>query len=180
MAAVIRWLAVALWMGLIFVISSIPSLHGSANPSADFMLKKVAHVGEYAVLTTLLWWALQIYGGSRNQAWMLAAVVSTLYAISDEWHQTWVVGRYGSTRDVGYDALGVALSYALTLRPWSRATEGIEDKASRALCPACQGSRVSGARRRGPLAWLSHLMWLVSFPCDTRDHRRWRFTRRGR
>jgi VanZ family protein len=143
--AIIRWLFVVLWMSAMFALSSIPSLHIPFAHSYDFVLRKVAHIGEYAVLTAVLWWALQRYTGSRVWAWLLAALAAVLYGVSDEWHQSWIAGRSGSLRDVGIDALGIAVSYALVRRQPS------QRMASTWQCPQCQGTRLYRSRRRGRL-----------------------------
>jgi hypothetical protein len=42
------------------------------------VLRKLAHIGAYAVLTVLLWWALQMYTSSKVRAWLLAALAAAL------------------------------------------------------------------------------------------------------
>jgi VanZ family protein len=176
MAASIRWLAVIAWMSLIFVVSSRPSLHAHSTGSVDFLLKKLAHIGEYAVLTALLWWTFQMHTSTKSQAWLLAILVAVFYAVSDEWHQSWIVGRQGAVRDVGVDTLGAALGYVL-VSGWSfRATRGLNASKSRWQCPTCQETRVHRSRRRGLLEWCSRLIRLAPYRCATCDHRFWRFT----
>jgi VanZ family protein len=107
----LRWLAVVLWMGAIFVLSNVPSLAPLApplEPSGDFMAKKLAHMAEYAILTALLFHAVRPHVKRAPHALLISALVGILYAFSDEWHQTFVAGRHGSLRDVGLDALGIA------------------------------------------------------------------------
>jgi VanZ family protein len=174
MAAIMRWLAVVLWMSVIFALSSIPSLQVPFAHTYDFLLRKGAHIGEYAVLTVLLWWALQRYTSSRRQAWLLAVLAAVLYSVSDEWHQTLVAGRYGSFRDVGIDALGIAASYALAHR------QPFPALMARGPCQRCHGTRVHRSRRRGLLEGLSRLIRLAPFRCDICGYRFWRFTWRGR
>lgn len=96
-----------MWMATIFVLSSIPSLKSPLEPFYDFLLRKLAHVGEYAVLSGLLFRALTASGFKTKRALATAALVSLFYAATDEWHQTFVPGREGTLRDVGVDALGV-------------------------------------------------------------------------
>src|SRR5919108_2331710 len=96
--AVLRWSAVILWMAVIFVLSDIPSLASPFEPFYDFVLRKLAHMGVYAVLTVLLFHALRRHTDSKKQAWLLAALLAGIYALSDEWHQTFVPGRQGSLR----------------------------------------------------------------------------------
>jgi VanZ family protein len=49
-----RWSSVILWMGLIFALSSIPSIETLLEPTSDFTVKKLAHVTVYGILTILL------------------------------------------------------------------------------------------------------------------------------
>ena len=100
------WLPVVLWAGLIFGLSSIPSL-GTGLGTWDLVLRKLAHATEYAVLGFLLLRAL----GSELPAF--AAGVA--YAASDEVHQHFVRGRHGAAYDVAIDAFGVVLG-VLALR----------------------------------------------------------------
>jgi len=104
------WLPVVLWAGLIFGLSSIPSL-GTGLGTWDLVLRKLAHTLEYAVLGLLLLRAL----GSELPA--LAA--GAAYAASDELHQHFVRGRHGAVYDVAIDAFGVLLGI-LALRRAAR------------------------------------------------------------
>ncbi len=101
-------------MGVIFVASSRPKLPFVLNKTADFITKKAGHVTEYGVLAFLLWRAI-----SKERGWPAwpslsgAFSVSLLYAISDEFHQTFVPGRTGRLTDVGFDVLGALLALGL-------------------------------------------------------------------
>jgi VanZ family protein len=92
-----RWLPVLVWAGVIFAFSSIPSLSTHLG-TWDLILRKLAHMTEYAILALLLRRAL----GSISWAFALAVA----YACTDEFHQTFVRGRHGSPIDVGIDAVG--------------------------------------------------------------------------
>jgi VanZ family protein len=94
------WLPVVAWAGLIFAFSSVPHL-GTGLGGWDLVLRKLAHTAEYAVLGALL---LRATGRAG-----LAITLGTLYAMSDELHQTFVAGRTGSPVDVAIDAVGVAI-----------------------------------------------------------------------
>jgi len=96
------WLPVAAWAALIFALSSIPSL-GTGLGTWDLVLRKLAHVGEYAILGALL---LRALGRQRLAA---AFALGVAYAVTDEYHQTFVEGRSGTATDVAIDAAGVAL-----------------------------------------------------------------------
>jgi hypothetical protein len=103
------WLPVAAWAGLIFAFSSIPDL-GTGLGGWDLVLRKAAHIGEYAILGALLARAL-------DRPWP-AFALGAAYAVSDELHQSLVAGRQGSPVDVAIDALGVAAG----MLAWRRLT----------------------------------------------------------
>jgi VanZ family protein len=101
------WLPVLAWAGVIFAFSSIPGL-SSGLGAWDTVLRKGAHVTEYAVLGALLYRALE------REAPALAAGIA--YAATDELHQHFVRGRHASPVDVAIDAAGVALGMLIWLR----------------------------------------------------------------
>jgi len=171
-----RWCAVALWMGLIFALSSVPSLTIPGGPIVNLVLRKLAHFGEFAVLTGLLWWALRIHVPNPLQAGLLAVLTAVLFACSDEWHQTWIAGRYGTFRDVGIDTLGIVGSYALV--QWGHVA--MQQAHGARQCPRCQGERLNRSRRRGIMEWSLRAISLYPFRCDVCDYRFLRFTRHPR
>jgi VanZ family protein len=101
------WLPVIAWAAVIFAFSSIPSL-GTGLGFWDTLLRKGAHVTEYAILGALLLRAL------RREPPALA--VGIAYAATDELHQHFVRGRYASPVDLLIDAVGVALGVYLLRR----------------------------------------------------------------
>ena len=105
-----KWLPVLVWAGVIFTFSSIPSLSTHLG-TWDLVLRKAAHVTEYAILAALLRRATGSY------AWAFGLAVA--YAASDELHQTFVRGRHGSPIDVGIDAIGILLG----LMTWRRVAD---------------------------------------------------------
>jgi VanZ family protein len=113
---VMRWMAVVLWMGVIFALSATPSLASPFEPIYDFILRKLAHVTVYAVLTILVYGALRPHMARPTHAWLLAMLMAMLYACSDEWHQTFVPGREGTVRDVAI-AMGSGLWGRICWRP---------------------------------------------------------------
>jgi len=98
-----QWLPVLAWAGVIFAFSSIPSL-GTELGTWDLLLRKVAHLAEYAVLGALL---LRTVGIP-----VVALTISMLYAVSDEVHQTFVTGRHGSPVDIVIDTAGLVIGLA--------------------------------------------------------------------
>jgi len=104
-------------MGAIFALSATPSIATPFEPVYDFTFKKLAHVTVYGILTVLLFRAVRMHIRHRGYALVTAVLIATLYAFSDEWHQTFVPGREGTLRDVAIDALGaVGMSLWLKLR----------------------------------------------------------------
>ena len=101
------WLPVVAWAAVIFAFSSVPHL-GTGLGTWDTVLRKGAHVTEYAVLGALLYRAL-----GREP---LALAVGIAYAATDELHQHFVHGRHASPVDVAIDAVGVAAGMLLWLR----------------------------------------------------------------
>jgi VanZ family protein len=102
------WLPVIVWAGVIFAFSSVPSLSTELG-TWDTILRKLAHLAEYAVLGVLLDRAL------RRQL-VVAVALASLYAVTDEVHQLFVEGRHGSPIDAGIDTLGALLGVLLWRR----------------------------------------------------------------
>lgn len=96
------WLLVILWMFVIFYLSHQPELKSGLEDWLDFVLRKIAHITEYAILCFLL------IRASKNKKW--AFLIAFLYACSDEFHQLFVFGRHGSPRDIGIDTIGIILA----------------------------------------------------------------------
>src|SRR5919109_4453720 len=105
--AVTLWLPVVAWAAVILALSSIPHL-SSGLGTWDYVLRKCAHVTEYAILGALLLRAL-----GREVPAFLAAVA---YAATDELHQHFVRGRHASPVDVAIDAVGVAFGLFAWMR----------------------------------------------------------------
>ena len=105
-SALSLWLPVVLWACVIFAFSAVPRLG-----TWDLVLRKLAHVSEYALLGLLLARA------TRRPA--VAVVLAAAYAVTDEIHQTFVEGRHGAPLDVAIDTAG-ALAGVLVWLHWSR------------------------------------------------------------
>jgi VanZ family protein len=104
-------------MALIFALSAQPDL-GTGLGTIDLIARKLVHMTEYGVLF-LLWW--RALGWRRGRAGWIAATIAIGYAITDEYHQTFVEGRHGSPVDVLIDSAGVALA-ALAFRHRTRSS----------------------------------------------------------
>nr|WP_295974855.1 VanZ family protein [uncultured Bacillus sp.] len=122
-----RWmLAVLAWMLIIFLATQLPYFTGqntskvirqvvtvkqqvthisgsSVNVSdLNLIVRKATHVIVFGILAVLLFKAF----GGRRFSYVLAWVCTFLYAVTDEWHQSFVSGRVASFRDVLFDAFG--------------------------------------------------------------------------
>jgi len=90
-------------MILIFLISAQPSSQLPNFNWADTFVKKGGHIVGYALLAFTYWRALDFKGNKRWIAWLLAI----LYALTDEFHQSFVNGRHSTIWDVLlFDNLG--------------------------------------------------------------------------
>lgn len=114
-----HWLPVIAWGAFIFYWSSLPNL-GTDLGLVDWFLRKLAHIGEYFLLTYLVFRALAPGPDAGNTRWkralMGAATLAFVYAISDEFHQSFVAGRQGTVRDVLIDGLGIAGAFFVVWR----------------------------------------------------------------
>jgi VanZ family protein len=128
------WLAVVVWAAVISLFSTgwfsgehtggvlLPILHAllpSATPdellALHALIRKCAHVFEYAVLGGLLVRALR-EEGLRGPALVTAAIaIGVAYAGIDEFHQVFVPGRTPSPHDVAVDAAGVVFGAVLAI-----------------------------------------------------------------
>lgn len=134
---ILSWIPAATWMVLIFAGSTdalssrrtsriigpflrwlYPGISDQAVEWVQTLARKTAHGLEYAILAVLIWWALNWarLGIPRPwprrlalQAWGLA----TLYAMTDEFHQTFVSSRQGQIQDVVIDSIGALVAMFL-------------------------------------------------------------------
>ena len=99
-------------MGTIFFLSHQP---GNSLALPDIVnIDKVAHMTVYGILAYSMLWGLYPPGCRRSaQKLALATILfCILYGISDEYHQSFISGRYPSVYDVIADGLG-ALTVSL-------------------------------------------------------------------
>jgi VanZ family protein len=139
-AALRAWVAVGLWIGVIFFFSgeafSAELTRSGIGPLArllglddetivmvHFFIRKSAHVLEYAALGYLALRAAALPLGRRPGV-AFALLLGLLVAGADEIHQARVTGRTGTPRDVALDFAGVGLGVALRARRRARSTGG--------------------------------------------------------
>lgn len=93
-----------IYAGLIFFLSSLPSERITfVSGIKDYIL----HFVEYGVLAVLTIRFVNFYFKPRAKHYFLILLVTSLYGLSDEWHQSFVPGRVASLSDLLADTLGV-------------------------------------------------------------------------
>jgi len=113
------WLPPLAWMGVIYFLSAQPDLPQAPGPWLDLVLKKAGHAAAYGVLAWLYLRVLRHHSGKRGTptALRVASIGLTMtYALSDEYHQTFVPGRNGNLLDVAVDGAGVCVAILLDWR----------------------------------------------------------------
>ncbi|MDQ5951222.1 MAG: hypothetical protein QG639_499 [Patescibacteria group bacterium] len=108
----LAYIPVIIWAAVIFIFSSQQTLPSLETSVFDFVFKKGAHMFVYAVLYLLLVRAVKktVSHDSATYFW-LPIVLVVAYAITDETHQQFVPGRYGTIRDIGFDVLGAGIVF---------------------------------------------------------------------
>jgi VanZ family protein len=129
------WLPVVIWLAVMFAESTEllsaeqtsrflvpflqwlkPDISTETLAQIHFFVRKLGHVGEYAILAILLWRALR--GGTSLQgkmAFLFASVwlVCGIFAAGDEFHQSFVPSRTATWRDVIIDLGGAFIGLAI-------------------------------------------------------------------
>jgi VanZ family protein len=106
------WAPVLLWMCLIFLLSAQPDLPHPGSGWLDLVVSSAAHVFLFGVLAVFFVRAL----AQRRRVWMIALVLTMLYALADEFHQGFVPGRHRDPLDLLFDGLGAVLALTLWFR----------------------------------------------------------------
>jgi VanZ family protein len=111
--------AAVFWMGLIFLLSSVPGRYLGPDTVMNLLTQKFGHFSLYGVLSVLLFFASGADMRTRR-AWRIVFVVvflTALYAVSDEYHQSFISGRHSSAKDVVIDVSG-AVAFLSFLYFW--------------------------------------------------------------
>jgi VanZ family protein len=96
-------------MAAIFIISSTPSVELPNYGFWDTLVKKGGHMTGYGMLAGAYWYGLGFDRKKDRLAWFLAV----LYAVTDEFHQSFTPGRHSSPVDVFlFDGGGAFLALA--------------------------------------------------------------------
>lgn len=140
----LAWVPAVLIMGIIFSFSAKPAVKSSESSIAiadrilkvyenisdqqidqslrinrllqiEHIVRKSAHITEYAILAASIAFALWISRFSRYKILWSSILISALYAATDEFHQRFVPGRSGEIRDVLIDTAGACLGALIFL-----------------------------------------------------------------
>ena len=68
--------------------------------AVQFPIRKAAHMTEYAIFSIFVMIALIVDGIKGVSIPVISAVIAIAFAATDEFHQTFVPGRYGCVLDV--------------------------------------------------------------------------------
>ena len=89
----------------------VPDISDDTVAWFQLVIRKTAHVVEYAILAMLICRALakRLAKALPLRTLGQAVMLSVAYAAFDEWHQSWTAERVGSPLDVGIDSVGAIL-----------------------------------------------------------------------
>ena len=120
MPAKLQVAAPLVYMAVLYWISSLP---GSPRPDDPTLyglfqwmppsVQNALHVPAFAVLAWTWRWALDAWLREPNARTICAFIISSAYGVFDEWHQSFVPGRYASLTDVTLDVAGAAIGIGL-------------------------------------------------------------------
>jgi VanZ family protein len=106
-----RWGWSVLMMGVIFAFSAASGKDLPNFGSVDYWIKKGSHMLGYGLLALTYWHGL----GRDRKRWGLPWLLAVLYAVTDEFHQSFIAGRHPSPIDVFlFDGGGAGLALMFT------------------------------------------------------------------
>ncbi len=99
------WVPSVLYAALIFLLS-----HQSDPPGAQVVPDYTAHFIEYALFGLTLTWSATsgFHRPLTSKSAVILGMIAALYAIGDEFHQSFVPDRVASVGDLAVDILGAA------------------------------------------------------------------------
>jgi VanZ family protein len=101
------------YCGFIYWLSDQPSLPAPMWFSGQ---DKLYHSGAYFILAVLAWRGFRTFVQPPIILAMASIAFSSLYGLSDEWHQSFVPGRSSDSMDWVADTLGASLAALLLFR----------------------------------------------------------------
>jgi hypothetical protein len=106
-----KFISLVIWVAMIYFLSSQGLEFIGPTNIWEFIIRKIFHMFEFAVLALLIFRILR-QTEKRHIYWDIAwtFIFTVLYAISDEYHQTFTPGRIGTYRDVMIDSFGALVA----------------------------------------------------------------------
>jgi VanZ family protein len=100
-----------------------PDISNETLAQIHFVVRKLGHISEYAILSMLLWRAVR--GGTNLRmsisfAFVAVWLVCGIFATSDEFHQSLVPSRTSASSDVLIDICGATIGLAICLMVWRK------------------------------------------------------------
>lgn len=80
----------------------------SLREKVTFYVRKTAHFSIYTLLGLWLMNEANTFDINKKKKWIICLLFGFLYAVSDEFHQSFVGGRSQEIRDILIDTIGVA------------------------------------------------------------------------
>ena len=111
---------------MIFYLSSLAQAETPKVPWLGNWQSVVGHLVLYGVCASLMEGSIWSWGSGRRLRWALAAAAAaTVYGISDEYHQSFVAGRFATGEDVIVNtvaAIAAAVGLWFLGKRWERRT----------------------------------------------------------
>ena len=83
-----------------------PDISDATVASVQLVVRKGAHLTEYAILAALLYRAFRQNQPRVGRAFVMSFFIAAVYAALDEFHQSFIASRTGSPWDVLIDCAG--------------------------------------------------------------------------
>ena len=95
--------------GVLRTILKLFNLKGETLIITENLIRKFAHLALYTLGGILIFMHVKTYNLEDNSKVILTQVIGTTYALTDEFHQLFILGRSGEVRDILIDSLGIAI-----------------------------------------------------------------------
>ncbi len=136
MQSIKNWIPVVLWICCIFFLSTeyfsaentsrilepllrflVPHITAREFDVIHFFVRKSAHVTEYCITSLLLFHSFRnTLQFQRHWRWVFYSLMIVIFvAVTDEYHQSFVVSRTSSVVDVGIDIVGGILGQGISI-----------------------------------------------------------------
>lgn len=101
-----------------FIVKIVLEFININHETLSFMIRKTAHMNEYAILLLFIYYGLYKTITYKYQL-LISLLITFIYACSDEFHQLFIPGRSGQFMDVLIDTSG-ALIMLLIIYLWQK------------------------------------------------------------